>query len=175
MSNRNSTHVTPASHQRIAIFPGTFDPITHGHRDLIERAAHLFDRIIVAVAQSNPKSPLFPLNQRLTLASEVLKPYRNVEVKAFDTLLVDFAKSQGATILIRGLRAVSDFEYELQLANMNRELNNAMETVFLTPSAPYAFIASSLVREIALLGGDISKFVPDVVVHAFRGLASHGA
>lgn len=167
--------MSPSGKQRTAIFPGTFDPMTHGHCDLIARAATLFDVVIVAVANSAPKTPLFSRDQRLALASEVLKPLANVTVKAFDTLLVEFAQSQGAYTLIRGLRTVSDFEYELQLANMNRCLDPAIETLFLTPGEPYAFISSSLVREIALLGGDISRFVPEVVVKAFQRLRSHGA
>ena len=176
MNNINTPNVNNLSltNQQLAIFPGTFDPMTHGHRDLITRASKMFTQVIVAVAKSDPKTPLFSFEQRLKITTDVLKSLKNVVVKSFDTLLVDFAQSQGANIIIRGLRTVSDFEYELQLANMNRALDASLETVFLTPGEPYAFISSSLVREIATLGGDISRFVPDEVVKAFQELRAHG-
>ncbi len=149
----------------IAIYPGTFDPVTHGHTDLIERAARLFDRVIVGVS-ANPapsKRPAFTMDERLEFIRTALGALPNVEVEAFDTLLVDFVRERGAQVIMRGLRAVSDFEYEFQLASMNRQLHPGVETVFLTPSEQYAFISSSLVREVAALGGDVSRFVhPDV-------------
>lgn len=162
------------SDKRIAIFPGTFDPITLGHQDLIRRASQLFETVIVAVAKSTSKNPLFPWEQRISLVRDVVSVDTNVTVIGFESLLSDFAKSQGANVLIRGLRAVSDFEYELQLANMNRRLNETLETVFLTPGEPFTFISSSLVREIASFGGDVSAFVPEHVAQALRAV-SHGA
>jgi len=152
------------------LYPGTFDPITKGHSDLIERAARLFDRVIVAVAASPKKNPLFPLEQRVELAREVTAHLPNVEVVGFSNLLVHFVKQQNANILLRGLRAVSDFEYEFQLANMNRQLAPTVESMFLTPSEKYSFISSTLVREVALLGGDVSQFVHPSVAAA---LAEH--
>jgi len=154
--------------QKIAIYPGTFDPITNGHTDLIERATHLFDKVIVAVAQATSKSPVFNLVERVELASDVLSTMENVEVCGFDILLVEFMKQKEATIILRGLRAVSDFEYEFQLASMNRHLSDKIETVFLTPAEQYTFISSSLVREIARLGGDVSQFVDSKVVTALK-------
>lgn len=142
-----------------AVYPGTFDPVTRGHSDLIERAARLFGRVIVAVAASPVKTPCFSLEERVSLAREVLATYSNVEVRGFDTLLADFARDCGARVLLRGLRAVSDFEYEFQLANMNRHLVPEVETLFLTPAEQYAYISASLVREVAALGGDVSPFV----------------
>ena len=151
-----------------AIYPGSFDPITHGHSDLVQRAAPLFDRIIVAVADSARKAPLFSLEERLELARKALVGIDNVEVCGFDTLLADFARERGAKVLLRGLRAVSDFEYELQLASMNRRLNPDVETLFLTPAENYAFVSSSLVKEIAALGGDVTEFVHAEVWAALR-------
>ncbi|MBR7521273.1 pantetheine-phosphate adenylyltransferase [Pseudomonas juntendi] len=148
------------------LYPGTFDPITKGHGDLVERASRLFDHVIIAVAASPKKNPLFPLEQRVALAREVTKHLPNVEVIGFSSLLAHFAKEQGANVLLRGLRAVSDFEYEFQLANMNRQLAPDVESLFLTPSERYSFISSTLVREIAVLGGDISKFVHPAVAEA---------
>lgn len=142
-----------------AIYPGTFDPITLGHSDLVARAAKLFDRVIVALAANPGKTPVFTLEERLALARVALEDYDNVEVCAFDGLLVEFARQQGANVIIRGLRAVSDFDYEFQLAGMNRKLAADIETLFLTPSEQFAYISSSLVREIASLGGDVSPFV----------------
>ncbi len=153
---------------KIAIYPGTFDPVTNGHTDLIERATHLFDKVIVAVAKATGKSPVFDLDERVALATDVLSPLAKVEVCGFDILLVEFMKQKKATIILRGLRAVSDFEYEFQLASMNRHLDKNIETVFLTPAEQYTFISSSLVREIARLGGDVSQFVSPQVVAALK-------
>jgi pantetheine-phosphate adenylyltransferase len=152
----------------VAIYPGTFDPITNGHSDLIQRAARLFDRVIVAIAGSTHKTPMFSLDHRVALVSEVLEGIPNVEITSFDCLLVDYARECKAHVIIRGLRAVSDFEYEFQLAGMNRRLAPEVETMFLTPAEQYAFISSTLVREVAKLGGDISPFVHEVVVRALR-------
>ena len=153
---------------KTAVYPGTFDPITNGHTDLVQRAARLFDRVVVAIAANPGKAPAFPLDQRVHLAREVLAGLPNVEVCSFDNLLVDFLHQRGADIILRGLRAVSDFEYEFQLASMNRQLAPDIETVFLTPAEQYAFVSSSLVREIAALGGDVSPFVHAQVVAALR-------
>ncbi|HEY8119291.1 MAG TPA: pantetheine-phosphate adenylyltransferase [Methylophilaceae bacterium] len=142
-----------------AIYPGTFDPITLGHEDVVRRAARLFDEVIVAVAQSQSKRPLFALDERVALAAEVLKDCRNVRVVGFSGLLMQFAREEHAQVVIRGLRAASDFEYEFQLAGMNRNIYPEVETLFLTPSEQFMFISASLVREVALFGGDISKFV----------------
>lgn len=146
-----------------AIYPGTFDPITSGHLDLIARASKLYDRIIVAVALNKGKTPLFSMAERVELAAAVTTEFPNVEVSGFDTLLVEFARKKGAHVILRGLRAVSDFEYEFQLAGMNRRLAPELETVFLTPAEQYEFISSSMIREIAQLKGDVSSFVPDLV------------
>ncbi len=145
--------------QRIAIFPGTFDPITNGHQDLVERASRLFDRIVLAIASNVRKQPCFSLEERVQLCQSVLGHLPNVEVTGFDGLLATFAKQRGAIAMIRGLRAVSDFEYEFQLANMNRRLAEEIETLFLTPGEQFSFISSSLVKEVAELGGDVSSFV----------------
>jgi pantetheine-phosphate adenylyltransferase len=153
---------------RIAVYPGTFDPITHGHSDLVARAAPLFDRVIVAVAESTAKTPCLDLGQRIELARTALDGIPNAEVCGFDTLLADFIAGVGAGVILRGLRAVSDFEYEFQLASMNRHLIPQAETLFLTPSERYSFISSSLVREIARLGGDVSGFVHPAVQDALR-------
>lgn len=154
--------------QRIAIYPGTFDPITAGHVDLVHRAAPLFERLIVGVAASSGKGPGMTLEERVGLAQEALADVPNVEVRGFSTLLAHFVKEIGAGVLIRGLRAVSDFEYEFQLASMNRHLIPEVETLFLTPSEKYGFISSSLVREISRLGGDVSAFVPPAVAAALQ-------
>lgn len=148
------------------VYPGTFDPITNGHKDLVERAAKMFDEVIVAIAASEKKGPLFTIEQRVSLAQEALSHLPNVKVVGFSKLLAFFCAEQDANILLRGLRAVSDFEYEFQLANMNRQLAPDLETVFLTPAEHLSFISSSLVREIALLGGDVAKFVPPNVTAA---------
>jgi pantetheine-phosphate adenylyltransferase len=147
----------------VAIYPGTFDPITYGHVDLVDRARRIFDRVVVAVAENRNKAPLFTVRERVTLAGQVLSGFSNVEILGFDTLLVACARSCGATVILRGLRAVSDFEFEFQLAGMNRHLGPELETMFLTPSDKYAFISSSIIREIAKLGGDVSSFVPDPI------------
>lgn len=161
MSERHPRH-------RVAVYPGTFDPITRGHGDLVARAAPLFDRIVVAVAKSSGKAPAFPLEERVALATEALAGLPNVEVRGFDTLLATFVGEIGAGVILRGLRAVSDFEYEFQLASMNRHLIPQAETLFLTPAEQYSFISSSLVREIARLGGDVSGFVHPAVQRALR-------
>lgn len=150
------------------VYPGTFDPITNGHKDLIERAARMFDEVIVAIALSEKKGPLFTIDERVSLAEECLSHLPNVKVMGFSQLLAHFCKANDANILLRGLRAVSDFEYEFQLANMNRKLAPDLETVFLTPSEHLSFISSSLVREIALLEGDVSEFVPANVATALE-------
>lgn len=149
--------------QTTAIYPGTFDPITNGHLDLIARASRLYHKVIVAVAVNRGKAPLFSLEERVDLVKAVVAEYPNVEVIGFGNLLVDCAKQRGANVIVRGLRAVSDFEYEFQLAGMNRRLAPDLETVFLTPAEQYEFISSSMIREIAQLNGDVSCFVPDLV------------
>ncbi|MAT65103.1 MAG: pantetheine-phosphate adenylyltransferase [Gammaproteobacteria bacterium] len=151
-----------------AVYPGTFDPITNGHSDLVERAARLFDRVILAIAASPAKQPAFDLDQRTGLARAALAHLPNVEVCSFDGLLVEFVRSRNAQVILRGLRAVSDFEYEFQLAGMNRHLAGEIETLFLTPAEQYAYVSSSLVREVAALGGDISPFVHEKVVAALK-------
>jgi pantetheine-phosphate adenylyltransferase len=156
------------SEKKIALYPGTFDPITNGHIDLIQRAAKLFDTVIVAIASSSKKNPKFSLSKRIELAEQVLADCPNVKVKGFDILLIDFARQQNATVLIRGLRAVSDFEYEFQLASMNRHLAPDLESVFLMPADEYSFISSSLVKEVAALGGDVSNFVHPIVFKALN-------
>jgi pantetheine-phosphate adenylyltransferase len=146
-----------------AIYPGTFDPITNGHLDLIARASKLYHKVIVAVALNKGKAPLFSVDERVDLARAITSEFANVEVIGFDNLLVECAKQQDANVILRGLRAVSDFEYEFQLAGMNRRLAPELETVFLTPAEQYEFISSSMIREIAQLKGDVSGFVPDIV------------
>lgn len=151
-----------------AVYPGTFDPITCGHYDLIQRAARFYDRLVIAVADNRNKSSLFTLEERVALAKEVTAELPNVEVVGFSGLLVDFVKELNGHVLLRGLRAVSDFEYEFQLASMNRKLAPEVETMFMTPAEQYAFISSSLVREISALGGDVSEFVHPVVGKALK-------
>lgn len=151
-----------------AVYPGTFDPITNGHTDLIERASLRFDEVVVAIHRSPSKNPAFTWQERIGLASEVLEGAPNVVVEGFEGLLVDFARSRNAGILLRGLRAVSDFEYEFQLASMNRQLAPEIETLFMTPDEHYAYVSSSLVREIAALGGDVTSFVHAKVVAALQ-------
>jgi pantetheine-phosphate adenylyltransferase len=153
---------------RVAVYPGTFDPITNGHIDLVTRAAPLFDRLIVAIADSMTKGPSFDLDERISLARVALAGVANIEVRGFATLLADLVEEVGAGVILRGLRAVSDFEYEFQLASMNRHLIPTAETLFLTPAEQYSFISSSLVREIARLGGDVSGFVHPAVQQALR-------
>ncbi len=153
---------------RLIIYPGTFDPITLGHQDLVERATSLFDKVIVAVAGDTGKKPLFSFEERIELCKEVLNGVDGIEVTGFKGLLATYAKERKAVAFLRGLRAVSDFEYEFQLANMNRRLAPEIESLFVTPSEQYSFISSSLVREIASLGGDISEFVHPIVVQALQ-------
>lgn len=151
-----------------AIYPGTFDPVTNGHIDIITRGAFLFPELVVAVATNKVKRPYLPLETRIDLLKDVVGHLPGVHVVGFDNLLIDFALEQNAGIILRGLRAVSDFEYEFQLAGMNRKLSKQVETLFLTPSENLMFISSTLVREIADLHGDVSQFVPEVVVNALR-------
>ena len=151
-----------------AIYPGTFDPITNGHTDLVRRAARMFDRVVVGIAVNPTKAPVFSLNDRVELAKLALRKYTNVSVKGFDGLLVSFARAQNALAIVRGLRAVSDFEFEFQLAAMNRKLDPGLESLFLNPAEEYAFLSSSLVREVAALGGDISAFADPNVETALQ-------
>jgi len=151
-----------------AVYPGTFDPITNGHEDLIQRAAKLFDEVVVGVAHSQAKRPFFSLDERVELARKVLDRYPNVKVLGFAGLLSEFVKEQRSGVILRGLRAVSDFEYEFQLAGMNRRLAPGVETLFLTPSDTYLFLSATIVREIAVLGGDVSAFVHPLTVQRMR-------
>ena len=157
-----------------AVYPGTFDPITHGHEDLIQRASKLFDHVIVGVAHSQAKRPFFALDERVQLAKDVLAPYKNVTVMGFKGLLSEFVREQEASVILRGLRAVSDFEYEFQLAGMNRKLAPGVETLFLTPSDRYLFLSATIVREIAVLGGDISEFVHPITAERMRAKIGRG-
>ncbi|MDH5711955.1 MAG: pantetheine-phosphate adenylyltransferase [Gammaproteobacteria bacterium] len=154
----------------VAVYPGTFDPVTNGHSDVVQRAAKLFDRVIVAIAANPGKAPLFNLDQRVAMASHVLSGIPNVEVCGFSELLVDFVRKKEANVILRGLRVVSDFEFEMQLASMNRRLDNSIETVFLTPAEETSFISASLVKEVALHGGDVSQFVHEVVVEELAAI-----
>ncbi|MGY0157447.1 pantetheine-phosphate adenylyltransferase [Edwardsiella tarda] len=151
---------------RTAIYPGTFDPLTNGHLDIVTRAAHMFERVILAIAASPSKRPLFTLEERVAMARDVTAHLPNVEVQGFSELMAHFAQRQQADILVRGLRAVSDFEYELQLANMNRHLMPSLESVFLMPAEAWSFISSSLVKEVARHGGDVDAFLPPPVAQA---------
>jgi pantetheine-phosphate adenylyltransferase len=151
---------------RVALYPGTFDPITNGHIDLVARASTLFEKVVVGVAESPGKGPALPLDERVTLARTALAGFDNIEVRGFHSLLAHFVHEVGAGVLLRGLRAVSDFEYEFQLASMNRHLIPDVETLFLTPAEQHSFISSSLVREVARLGGDVSGFVHPAVAQA---------
>ncbi|TEU25507.1 MAG: pantetheine-phosphate adenylyltransferase [Gammaproteobacteria bacterium] len=146
--------------KKIAIYPGSFDPITNGHIDLVRRASQLFDKVIVGITQNSKKTSFLNIDERIQTTSTALEDIDNIEVMSFNTLLVDFANAQNAQVILRGLRAVSDFEYEFQLSGMNKHLNPNIETLFMTPAEQYANISSSLVREILSLGGDISAFVP---------------
>jgi pantetheine-phosphate adenylyltransferase len=158
----------------VAVYPGTFDPFTRGHEDLVRRASSIFDKLIVGVASSRSKHPFFSLGERLDIATEVLSHYPNVKVVGFDGLLKDFAREHNARVIVRGLRAVSDFEYEFQMAGMNRYLLPDVETLFLTPSDQYQFISGTFVREIASMGGDVSKFVfPSVEKWLAKKMASN--
>lgn len=154
--------------KNIAIYPGTFDPITFGHIDLVERAARMFDSVIVAIAANVKKQPVFTLDERVALAREILQHHSNIKVLGFSSLLTDFAAEHHATIILRGLRAVSDFDYEFQLAGMNRRLDPKVESLFLMPAENYTYLSSSFVREIAALGGNVSQFVPEVVAMALN-------
>ena len=158
-----------------AVYPGTFDPITNGHEDLIQRASRLFGEVIVGVAHSQAKRPFFALDERVQLARDVLQPYKNVKVLGFAGLLSEFVKQQEAGLILRGLRAVSDFEYEFQLAGMNRRLAPGVETLFLTPSDKYLFLSATIVREIAVLGGDISAFVHPITAERMRAKIGPGS
>jgi pantetheine-phosphate adenylyltransferase len=154
---------------RTVIYPGSFDPLTNGHLDVIQRATKLFDRVIVAVAKNESKNPLFTMEERLELVERAVKHLPNVEADAFDGLLVDYVQRRSAQAIIRGLRAVSDFEFEFQLALMNRKLNENVETIFMMPKDTYVFLSSRIVKEIARLGGDVSTFVPPHVQKALVG------
>ena len=149
--------------KRTAVYPGTFDPITNGHHDLVRRAASIFDKVVVAIAANPNKAPMFSLEQRVDMARRVLADVHNVEVRGYVGLTVDFARQNGLSVIVRGLRAVSDFEFEFQLANMSRHLSPEIESVFMTPQEQYTFISSTLVREIAVLGGNVSEFVHPLV------------
>jgi pantetheine-phosphate adenylyltransferase len=151
-----------------AIYPGTFDPITRGHEDLVRRAAGLFDKVVVAVADSRGKAPFFTQDERVRMVRQVLVDYANVEVMSFSGLLMEFAQQQQARVILRGLRAVSDFEFEFQMAGMNRSLYPGVETLFLTPSEQYMFVSATIVREIALLGGSVDKFVHPFIAEQLR-------
>ncbi len=148
------------------IYPGTFDPITNGHKDLVERAANIFPRVLVAIAKNSAKQPFFDLTERIDLARQALTHLPNVDVVGFDILLAQFAKQQHISLVLRGLRAVSDFEHEFQLASINRQLGDELETIFLTATQDHAYISSSLIRQIASLGGDVAQFVPPCVQQA---------
>ena len=156
---------------KIAIYPGTFDPITYGHIDIIERAREIFDRVIVTVARNTAKEPLFSTRDRIAMIKDAVRQYKNVRVEQFDGLLVNYARKKKATALVRGLRAVSDFEYEFQMALMNRKLDSTITTVFLMPHEKYTYLNSSIVREIASHGGDCSEFVPPNVRKMLQRLA----
>ncbi|HEX7026601.1 MAG TPA: pantetheine-phosphate adenylyltransferase [Gammaproteobacteria bacterium] len=151
-----------------AIYPGTFDPITNGHIDVVRRAVRLFDRLVVAVAASSAKHPLFTLKERVALTSRVLSGFPRVEVQGFKTMMVDFAHETGAQVIVRGLRAVSDFEYEVQLAGMNRSMQPEIETVYLSPDVQFTFLSSTLIKDIARHGGDVAKFTHPLVTEALK-------
>jgi pantetheine-phosphate adenylyltransferase len=157
------------------VYPGTFDPFTRGHEDLVRRASRLFHQVVVGVAASAAKQPYFTTGERVAMAREVLAPYANVSVEAFSTLLMDFVHSKGARVILRGLRAVSDFEYEFQMAGMNRILHPEVETLFLTPSEQYMFVSATIVREIAKFGGDVSTFVHPAVLARLEAKVASGA
>ncbi len=152
----------------VAIYPGSFDPLTNGHVDIIQRGSRLFDRIVVAVLVNLEKAPLFTEAERVSIAREVFHDWPNVEVDTFDGLLVDYARRRQASVIVRGLRAVSDFEYELQMALMNRRLNDSVETVFMMPAEPYTYVSSRLVKEVVALGGSVHGLVPDLVERRLR-------
>ena len=152
----------------IAVYPGSFDPLTNGHVDIIQRGSRFFDRIVIAVAINIDKAPLFTVPERVAIAREVFREWPNVEVDTFDGLLVDYARRKRASVIVRGLRAVSDFEYEMQMALMNRRLNPDVETVFMMPAAPYTYVSSRLVKEVVALGGSVHGLVPEVVEARLR-------
>ncbi len=154
--------------KRIAVYPGTFDPVTHGHLDLADRGRHHFDAVVIAVLRNEDKQPLFSVDERLAMLRDAVSGWDNVRADAFDGLLVDYAGSIGATVILRGIRAASDFEYELQMAMMNRRLRPELETAFLVPSEAYSYLSSRLVREVVKLGGDVQGLVPDKVAEALR-------
>jgi pantetheine-phosphate adenylyltransferase len=151
-----------------AIYPGSFDPVTNGHLDVIQRASTIFDQLIVAVTQNVEKDALFPVNERLEMLESITFEWKNVQVEKFNGLLVDYARNQGASVILRGIRAVSDYEYELQMAMMNRKLEPDIETVFMLPGEPYSYLSSRLVREIARLGGPVKDLVPPIVAERLR-------
>jgi pantetheine-phosphate adenylyltransferase len=152
----------------LAIYPGTFDPLTNGHVDIIQRGSRLFDRIIVGILLNVEKSPLFTVSERVDIAREVFRPYANVEVDTFDGLLVEYARRKQAGVIVKGLRAISDFEYEMQMALMNRHLNPEVETVFMMPAEPYTYVSSRLVKEVVALGGSVTTLVPSIVEDRLR-------
>jgi pantetheine-phosphate adenylyltransferase len=154
--------------KHVAVYPGTFDPVTNGHIDLVERSLRIFGEVIVAVAENPKKAPLFTLDERLSMLKSVTANYKNVSIEGFDGLLVDYVKKKKAVAIIRGLRAVSDFEYEMQMALMNRRLDSNIETVFLMPNVEYSFITSTIVKEAASYGGDVSSLAPRVVVEKLK-------
>jgi pantetheine-phosphate adenylyltransferase len=153
---------------KIAIYPGTFDPVTYGHLDILERALKLFDKVFVTVARNSAKNPLFTEDERIHLLHQVTRRYKNVEIDSFQGLLVDYVRRHKAVAIVRGLRAMTDFEFELQMALMNRKLNDHVETIFLMPNEKYTYLSSNIVREIARLGGDVSQFVPKTVLSALK-------
>jgi pantetheine-phosphate adenylyltransferase len=159
--------------KRVIVYPGTFDPFTRGHEDLVRRALYLFDEVIVGVATNAPKQPFFDLEERVEIAQKVLSDLSGVRVVPFSGLLVDFVRSQGSRMVLRGLRVVSDFEYEFQLAGMNRRLDPELETIFLTPAEQHMFVSASMVREIARLGGDVRPFVHPLVAERFANRLAH--
>ena len=162
-----------AQRQLIAVYPGTFDPMTLGHEDLMRRACGLFDKLLLAVAAGHHKRTMFTIAERIDIAKEIAKPYKNVEVIAFRGLLRDFVVEHKGKVVVRGLRAVSDFEYEFQMAGMNRQLMPEVETIFMTPSDQFQFVSGTFVREIAMLGGDVSKFVAPSVLRRLRDRLTH--
>ncbi|MCL5261645.1 MAG: pantetheine-phosphate adenylyltransferase [Gammaproteobacteria bacterium] len=154
------------------IYPGTFDPITYGHIDIVERALRLFDKVIIGIAQNAAKKPLFTLEERIALVEKVFANNNKVQICSFSGLLIDLAREKNVMVILRGLRAISDFEYELQLANLNRSMEPKIDTIFLTPAEQYAYISANMIREISALNGDVSKFVPPIVLKALKNKIS---